>query len=310
MHEDDEPIPAAGWLWNKWTIFLVSSVFAVLLLVGSFYDLQISEAVGDGASYYGIIFASFGEVPADLALAGGGFLLILCFDRKKKVFAAIEWLVGLAAILFGAFLCANSMHREENGLVWSWLIAAPVALAIISAGVVAIYFLARGFDRKTIFRLALALLIATGAEMALINIIKIPWARPRYLFLQEYGLSYFRNWWEAGFPCQSSFPSAGDLLKSFPSGHAGGATLILFLPTLLAGKPRLKKLQPLWIGLAFAYIALLAFSRIVNCAHFLSDVAVGFYISYLAVAVSSYLIARHVAHPEKAKAVDPEIEGI
>ena len=87
--------------------------------------------------------------------------------------------------------------------------------------------------------------------------------------------SYFMPWWKLGISLKSKLVADGvssDEFRSFPSGHTGCAAcamLTILLPTLgkrLRGKERLC----LCIGLAWTLIV--AVSRLMMGAHFLTDV--------------------------------------
>lgn len=78
---------------------------------------------------------------------------------------------------------------------------------------------------------------------------------------------------------------ASEEFKSFPSGHTGCATCALLLAALplLSDRLKGKETMLLWIGVAFTIVV--AFSRIIMGAHFLTDVTVGMSVTVLVISI-------------------------
>lgn len=112
--------------------------------------------------------------------------------------------------------------------------------------------------------------------MIVINVIKIPWGRPRMRLLLATGNeSYFQPWWKLGGSLKAKLIAEGvasDEFRSFPSGHTGCAAcamLAILLPTVCK---RLRGKERLCLIVGAVWTAVVAFSRLMMGAHFLTDV--------------------------------------
>lgn len=88
---------------------------------------------------------------------------------------------------------------------------------------------------------------------------------------------------------------AADEFKSFPSGHTANATTMLLLGLVPYLKPQLQKYQKALVAFGFAWAAIVALSRILLGAHYLTDTAVGFLVGFLSV----YLICNFLFRSQK-----------
>ena len=112
--------------------------------------------------------------------------------------------------------------------------------------------------------------------MVLINVIKVPWARPRMRLLVSTGNdSYFMPWWQLGGTLKQRLIGEGispDEFRSFPSGHtacAACAMLAILLPTL---KKQWHDKERICLAVGAGWTLLVAVSRIWMGAHYLTDV--------------------------------------
>lgn len=69
--------------------------------------------------------------------------------------------------------------------------------------------------------------------------------------------------------------------KSFPSGHAANAAIMILLGSLSLLDEKFKGKKDLLFFIGFGFALVVAFSRIVAGAHFLSDVTIGILITFL-----------------------------
>ncbi len=192
-----------------------------------------------------------------------------------------------------------------------------VYTAVIEEGVITALmmalavFVSRNARKEDILLVATIFLLTIVAQMALINLIKIPWGRPRMRLIMTDDRAFFMPWYQPGTALKDTLTAAGvaaEEFKSFPSGHTGHAVILMLyglLPWLQGGagrsdrpgrKPALLSETPsirlfVWIG--FGWAALVAFSRMIMGAHFLSDTVVGFAISFLCVLLIPALVFRH-----------------
>ncbi len=254
---------------------IVGAALLLLMIIGSIWDLPISKFLYPGReSSFGQFFAAFGELPAFLAMTSAGVLLFVNRARLRKSWNVLFVAASAALVLGGLGL---SIHEATDNVpalpLW---VAALVTVFTAALCAVLLLILTDGCQMKTLLRFICVLAFVSIGTMLLINVIKIPWGRPRMRLLVETGNeSYFMPWWKLGISLKSKLVADGvssDEFRSFPSGHTGCAAcamLTILLPTLgkrLRGKERLC----LCIGLAWTLIV--AVSRLMMGAHFLTDV--------------------------------------
>ena len=265
-------------------IFIAMAVFIVMIIVGSFLDLQINQAIFSKNNGFGITMAALSIIVGYgvLAMMGGTF-----FYHGLKLTDVI-WqkilFIGASILVLGAtvLLCARKEFFGINGwnipdLVWlGYLLAAPIMGACMFGG----YLLAKKANNPRLWILiliaaafaALALLIGTTAVKSIFN-------RPRYRVLVSEHPNLFYNWWER---CTNSsslisqYNVSPEEFKSFPSGHTSvcalGMLFVIMLP-FITGKEL--KHQVIYFYIALAYTLLVAFTRMLVGAHYLSDVGMG-----------------------------------
>lgn len=76
------------------------ALLAVLLVIGSIFDFQISQALYNESNPIANFFAAYGEYPAMLGFAASGALLVIGRNRRAgwlercSCWAACSWLPG------------------------------------------------------------------------------------------------------------------------------------------------------------------------------------------------------------------------
>lgn len=253
----------------------------VLLAAGSFADLSISRALYNESSLFGQALAAYGEYPAALGWVCAGVLLIVGRNREKKFPAVLQILGGGVLAVFGALM---TCVMPTLYLDWPRPLLFLIGLACSCAAGVLMVRLGRHAQRDTILQTAAALFFAILAEMLLINLVKIPWGRPRMRLIANDARAVFLPWWKPGTELRDQLAALGvaaEEFKSFPSGHAGNAMTMTLLGLLPQLDPRLAPKRRLLVCIGFAWACLVSFSRLIMGAHFLSDTAVGMLIGLL-----------------------------
>lgn len=253
---------------------LLGIVLLLLLLAGTFFDYPISDFLYSGApSSYGAFFAAFGELPAYFALHAAGILLILRRGKRTRFQDIFLLLGGVALILLGVLgeFCEYREDLPQTNLVD----AAVITLLLFSANTALTFSLLRSATREDILRFIMAVVFVCAVCMVTVNLVKIPWGRPRMRFLEAESSAAFVPWYRPGSGAARMFPNAkADEFRSFPSGHvvtAACSLLWTLLPSMhrfFEGKGRLLFL------LSLVWTSLVVLSRLTMGAHFLSDVAI------------------------------------
>ncbi len=274
----------------------IFAVIFILMVVGTFFDYPISSALYDPHSAFGLILAAYGQAPSSAGAVMAGALFLIERDKDKRSVGIFESLLGLVMVIVGVYmLCENPVEYMEMPLLLSCVIG-----ACISAGMIALaIYLSRRGEKEEILRAAFAFFLVIALQMALINLIKIPWGRARMRLIATDDRAYFTPWYQPGTGEKEMLMAEGvaaEEFKSFPSGHTGhGVMLMLFglLPSLCVSDEKKKKAYArafVWLG--FAWTLLVAFSRMIMGAHFLTDTMAGFAISFACVWIVTALLYR------------------
>ncbi len=292
---------------------VVIGIFLILMLVlGTFLDYPISAVLYDRQSLFGIFLAGYAQVPSSAGAVMAGTLFLIGRNRKRRPVCIFQCVLALIMIGVGVYmLCENPVEYMGMNVILSCVIG-----LLISAGMVALaVFVSRNARREDVILVASVFLLVILSQMVIINIIKVPWGRPRMRLIETDARAFFVPWYQPGTALKDSLVAAGvaaEEFKSFPSGHTGHAAMLMLyglLPWLQSGAhlPERKDKASgrieagalstvfsvrlfVWIGLGWT--VLVALSRMIMGAHFLSDTAVGAGISFLCVLIVPALVFR------------------
>ena len=278
-------------------LYGVILVTLALIAVGSFVDFPLSFALYDASNPFATFFAAYGAIPAPLGCVAAGTLFVCGHNRNNKILGTVQNIGGILLLFVGILLVCF--------LPALYMPASPLLLAgvglVLSAGTILITCrLAKGADRAMIIRVALAIVLVLLCELVVVNLIKVAWGRPRMRLVVSHPEAFFVPWWQLGNALKEPLMAAGvaaDEFKSFPSGHTANATTMLLLGLVPYLKPQLQKYQKALVAFGFAWAAIVALSRILLGAHYLTDTTVGFLVGFLSV----YLICGAVLRPQSGK---------
>lgn len=283
-------------LVSRANILILSGILATLFVVGSFFDLSVSETLIDKQSPFGVFFAAFGAWPMVLALATAGTLLILFRDQDRKRVGALQAAGGTAILIAAtvAGLVMPTIYFDLNQYV-IYLISATLTVA----GVWAVLKVSKGADRKMAVRIAVGIFVVVAAELIIVNILKIGWERPRMRLLVDQPSLAFNPWWVFGNDGKDQLLAAGvdsDDFKSFPSGHTANAALLMLLNVLGALRKNLAKYAGLlfWLGVLWTGVVIL--SRIIVGAHFITDTVAGVTVTFVVILTAYRIVFKEDPH--------------
>ena len=247
---------------------MIFACIAVLLAVFTFADLPIAHAVYRPNTLFGEAFEIAAPGAAPLVLLFFAACLFWEQHRKGNRVKAAGLLAFMAA---SAGLAAQQMthYAQEASLLVTGVLAALFFTLFLA-------LCARLCpDSERLLRAFIAALIMVAAVFVTVEVVKILWGRMRFRAMDN-PQTQFTIWLlPQGRPLS-------DAQKSFPSGHtANGAAvlLLLLIPWVFPGARRYQKV--LGAGV-FTWILLTALSRMVEGAHFASDVTMGFFIAFAA----------------------------
>ena len=254
---------------------VVLAVLVILMVVGSFLDLQISKLLYPGhESSLGQFFAAFGELPAFLCFTCAGVLLFLIRGRLRRDWNVLFLIISALLVAFGLVMNIREACDNVPALpAWVAILVTVFATAVAGAGVV---LLTRQCPAKTVLRFLLTLVFVSFVTMVLINVIKIPWSRARMRLLVSTGNdTYFMPWWQLGGALKQRLVGEGispDEFRSFPSGHTACAACAMLAILLPALKKQWHDKERVCLIVGAVWTLLVAVSRIWMGAHYLTDV--------------------------------------
>lgn len=259
----------------KKNILISLGVLVVLLGVLSIgnLDYTISKALINEQSIWAEFFNLFGELPAILGLLIGSALLFGSRNKAKKSSNIMGWILGILFItLFSVAIVLMPLNyafeHHENGIP---TIALVLGL-LLSIGIsVCTIILSNKHQEKCVTYKNTGILFIglVLAEIIAINVLKGIWARPRMRSIDD--ISEFKRWFEiSGWTNDNEF-------KSFPSGHTANALASIAYILLVPMTKRVSKKHVVVFTIIWG--CLVALSRVVLGAHFLSDVIIGGYVT-------------------------------
>lgn len=280
-------------------IILISSgvVFIGLMILAAFMDLKINIALKNPDSLFGQSLEYLGEFPA-YAAAGVAFIILFqAVTKDNKFYLALKILFGVLATvgtyvfvdyLMGKFFIKEIMYQTFY-LVLFTLIATALAM-------LATYKIDKAIMKKLVL-FAIMILAVLAISQIITTITKGMWGRMRFRNMNE-NYDGYTPWYKLNFGAAGReglivtdpYHSNKDAFKSFPSGHTSAAGLSISLILLPDIFDKLKKYKVWFYVAPIVYTLLVALSRIIVKAHFLSDVLAGFIISVGAVFFSRWII--------------------
>lgn len=267
-------------LTSKKTVINILSGLAVLLVLGSFLDYQLSAKLFNLNNPFGIFMAAFGEYPAALGLICAGILMMRTNYAKKWIWILKQ--IGCAILICGGIFMACLL--PSNYLPLPALVSYLTGLVISVFTIWLTIRLSRKAEADKCAKTGLTIMLVIITEIVVINLIKIPWGRVRMRLVAVDSRAYFMPWWQAGSDLKNQLTAVGvaaEEFKSFPSGHAANAATLLLLPLfyqLFGNKPETEKLL---FSIGLIWTTLVMVSRIIMGAHYLTDTVIGVLVAYL-----------------------------
>lgn len=240
---------------KEWIPLIIA---VIMLMIGSVYDYVITDTLYMSFPLIGMIFERILLFPIEWIVV---FTLLLLYQTKrKKVF------IGLAFIA-AIYVVYELLHYWISD-VFFILVIATVCCSILLLGIT--LFIVKKLPSIWIDKHLNFFLFYTAVLLSAVfitTILKIGWGRIRYRDMEQ--VSQFCVWYR---------PCAMYGHNSFPSGHTTAFTsIICFLQW--KENPYAKPGIYLYIILICGII-LMPLTRMIMGAHFLSDTAMGFIITY------------------------------
>ena len=288
-----------------------AAVLVVLLIVGTFADYQIAQAVYTPNNPLVIFISTLGLFPMFYPVSFFfGVLAQRCLASQKPTILRVAGIVLCVVLaMLSSALITNavlSVRDGFGGITGSELsTAARMGIGVvIGAGLCALgYSAAKSNDNADLARRVLIVVVVLIVSFVAVEIVKNYMARPRprTLFAGYAGIE-FSPWYSKTSGVEGLMASFGlekDAFKSFPSGHSLQiASFLASFYGLSLAYPSLR--QKLGIALVVEIVlALVIMScRMILGAHFLSDVSMGALVSVVAFLILMALQARLAQRPQ------------
>jgi len=251
-------------------IYLLITLWSVLVGYFAFADLQISNSIVNQNAGWAVFLEQYGELPGLVIIILGIFFFSqkLNYNSKLKlifvrVFLVLGETVTLTYLIFvvlqnatgnQSFFFSFDKFITVLSLVVSILLVFPVKIWKLQ-----ISDLTHSFSKIVVGMVLFGYLIC-------IQLVKIFWGRLRFRDLNSIQ-SDFTDWY---------IPNGINGNQSFPSGHAAMAWMLLPLIILLPKKSNIIKFFT--TGIILAWGIAIPLSRVVIGAHYASDVLFGSFV--------------------------------
>lgn len=309
--------------WGLFTLIFIS-----ILLVATFYDLQISQLLAGkdliNGNFYSVNkFARFFEVVGEMPLYlfvmfACAILIVNFFNLKNKVLSrilqALFFVIGVGVAVYGFMHFVGYLadfHPETFKEIEESKLSILIYLVIDAALQFLLTFLIFAKFKNNIKELtiiAVIILITAALSNGIVQGIKPFAARERFraFYYFEYrnvAHQGFTNWYifnGSAKEIAATYPEELNVTKSFytsfPSGHTCGAAItytMMFFPVFI-DKLNKKKTSWIFIAIPVVYTGIVAFTRILIGAHYLSDVLFGGTITFISAIIAYYIVKKFI----------------
>lgn len=255
----------------KKTYNILGLVLLLLLIIGTFFDLGIAKVVFIEGNAYSYAFEHLAPAVYGTILMISVSLMLWTVDVKQESKLKLIWFIILYLLFtaFGLFMC------------YSYLGLFGAIYFVVAVVVTFIYVRKIPTDSVRLYRRVGATILLTAlCSMIVVESIKPIVGRVRFRAMQgDYNL--FTRWYVINGDKYLPVVSSMEEIKSFPSGHSQWAGTTLTVSLLAAALPKWRHKEKTVFLIALLYAVIVMSSRMLQGAHFLSDVTVGFGFSFL-----------------------------
>ena len=305
-------------------IFIAMGVFLAVFIVGSFLDLQVSQAIFSERNGFGLTVAALSMTLGYAVIAlMGGVVLYHGVKLTNVIWQRIIFIAASVVFLGVAVYFDSGEYFGPNG----WYQVAPeyfgyfIAIPLMGVSMYGGYILAKRSNNPRLWLLMIIGAFFIGLSLIIgTTVVKGIFHRPRYRIAVYNKVTEFFPWWKR---CSNykelmqiisekfelSLEASKEEFKSFPSGHTSVCAVtmlgVVLLPFIM-GKEL--KHQVIYFYIAMAYTLFVAFTRVLVGAHYLSDVGMGGLITVVCLYIYYEIILHYPKLYEKPEEVAPQAE--
>ena len=289
------------------SLFIV--IFIALMLVASFFDLEISKfivgsSLDKGAYYSNNHIGNIIEIIGSFPIFGALLFATLIqarnyYSRNDKLkYLAILFFVGtvidITWFIKDSFKYCSRIYGFEHIYELDFMIFIFIAISIIISFLAHYLYRKVSLEKNNELRKVAYVIFATCAFHLLIELIKGPVGRMRFRGMNAIGdFSYYTPWYviSSAKELVTSSIIPRDAFKSFPSGHTYAGSMIYLINCLpfIFDKFNNKKSKNILLIISLIYVFLVGFYRIRVGAHFMSDVVFSSSLAFLLYHIFSYV---------------------
>lgn len=219
----------------KYTLLVIS----VLLVIFAFTDLQISNAIYNSNSSFGMIFEAIGEFPAAVIATFCTVSLMLTRNKEKSVKYNLRTGGYIILLLLFALMAAMLPVKYFNG---------PTVLIPIIATlyIVISYIIAKKYsstNREELRNAAIVGVLTFVFVVITFNLVKMGWGRERYRHMIATGSFEGFSLW---FTPQKL--TTDNEFMSFPLGHSANAAIMIWITLIPTFITSLREKKNWFIG--------------------------------------------------------------
>ena len=246
------------------SLITLLALYAVLMAVFAFTDLQISLSLVNMDSLWGRSAEILSEIPIDIMMMLSFAALFVTRKEKKGILHFLFTTICLiGTVEYAFFISFFSLKYISTKL--SLILGGVTCIPLSILSILLMKKITGGREEEWRRAAAIIVLSVLGEEV-IVNVLKIVVSRTRMRDLTA-SCAEFTPWY-------TPFSSAlgGD---SFPSGHTAKAAGAFLLILLCDVYEKLKGKKYIFVTAGIVWTLFIALGRIIRAAHFASDVTSG-----------------------------------
>lgn len=254
-------------------IIIFYALAAAALIAAAFCDLQLDKLLNNTENIIAIWFKNTGEIPGRLICPFAGTVLFYTYKNKLQQLAGA--IIALGGSAYFGYYIGKYFFLDEHRMLFSIIYGLGFGITCLIIGK---FIAIPDKYRDKLRQIAILSIIIMFVQITVIEGMKYLWGRVRFRDLLASG-SYaaFTPWYQI---------NGINGNKSFPSGHTAGAGMSYLMMAFPYLSKKWERRKTLCFVIPLVYTSVVAFTRLVMGAHYLSDVAMGGIVSFTIVIIA------------------------